>query len=49
MDEIEYLRAYPTNKKHILESMVSEPVISFTPGEFDKNVKELLKKSSKRE
>ena len=44
-DETEYLTSYPSNKKHLLENMASEPSISFTSGEFDKHVEELLKQS----
>lgn len=49
MDETGYLAANRANKKHILDSMVSEPSISFTPDEFEKHVKELLKNNDERE
>lgn len=44
-DETEYLTSYPSNKKHLLESMAQEPSISFTSDEFDKHVDDLLKQS----
>ena len=44
-DETEYLTAYPANKKHLLESMAQEPIISFTADEFEKHVDDLLKQS----
>jgi hypothetical protein len=49
MDETDYLAADPANKQHILDSMVSEPSISFTSDEFEKYVKELLNNSNERE
>lgn len=49
MDETDYLSANPANKKHLLENIAGEPTVSFTPKEFDKHVKELLKKQNKDE
>jgi hypothetical protein len=43
MDETAYLTSNPANEKHLLESMANEPRASFTPDEFEKHVKELLK------
>jgi len=34
--------ASEANKKHLLESMVGEPVVYFTHDEFNKRVSELL-------
>jgi hypothetical protein len=45
MDETSYLSANPTNKKHLLENMASEPTVSFNPEEFEKHVETLLKQS----
>lgn len=44
IDETEYLTASATNRKHLLESMASEPSISFTPEEFEKQFNKLLNK-----
>ena len=44
-DETTYLSMNPANKKHLLENMASEPTISFTAGEFEKHVEDLLKQS----
>jgi hypothetical protein len=44
-DETTYLTMYPANKKHLLENIASEPTISFTAGEFEKHVEDLLKQS----
>jgi hypothetical protein len=49
MDETDYLSANPANKKHLLENIASEPTVSFTAKEFDKHVKELLKKQNKND
>ena len=43
MDETTYLTSNPANKKHLMESMASEPSISFTPDEFREHVDTLLK------
>jgi len=45
MDETGYLSANPANKKHIVESMASEPTVSFSAEEFEKHVDILLKQS----
>lgn len=44
VDETEYLTASPTNRKNLLESMASEPSISFTPDEFERHFDKLLNK-----
>ena len=44
-DDTTYLNADPTNKKHLEESMASEPEITYTAEEFEKHVDQLLKKS----
>jgi len=46
MDETDYLTSNPANEKHLLRSMASEPYITFTPEEFNKHVKILLKQKS---
>ena len=48
LDESDYLKANPANKKHILESIVSEPAITFTPDEFEKHAKNLLKQKNSK-
>jgi len=45
IDETNYLNAYPANRIHLLENMASEPMVSFTPEEFDKHVELLLKQA----
>jgi hypothetical protein len=49
MDETSYLTSNPTNEKHLLESLASEPFVSFTPEEFEKHSKELLKQKKDKE
>ena len=44
-DETTYLTMNPANKKHLQENMAAEPTISFTAGEFEKHVEDLLKQS----
>lgn len=44
-DDTIYLNADPANKKHLEESMASEPEIVYTAEEFEKHVDKLLKKS----
>ena len=45
VDETDYLTSNPANKKHLLENIGAEPTITFTAGEFDKHVDDLLKRS----
>jgi antitoxin YefM len=45
VDETDYLTRNPANKKHLLENIDAEPTISFTAGEFDQHVEDLLKRS----
>lgn len=45
VDETDYLTSNPANTKHLLENIAAEPTISFTAGEFDKHVEDLLKRS----
>jgi hypothetical protein len=49
MDETTYLTSNPANEKHLVESMASEPFVSFTPNEFEKHSKELLKQKMDKE
>lgn len=42
-DETGYLTANPVNRKKLLESIASEPSVTFTPGEFENHVNDLLK------
>ena len=42
MDETGYLNANPANRRHLMENMVAEPTVSFTPAEFEKHVELLL-------
>jgi hypothetical protein len=44
MDDTEYLISCEANKQHLLESMASEPTISFTSEEFKKHTDYLLRK-----
>ena len=44
-DDTIYLNADPANKKHLEDSMASEPEIIYTAEEFEKHVDRLLKKS----
>ncbi|MBA4408523.1 MAG: hypothetical protein Q8S54_00610 [Bacteroidota bacterium] len=44
-DETTYLTMNPANKKHLLDNIASEPTITFSAGEFDKHVEDLLKQS----
>lgn len=43
-DETTYLTSSLANKKHLEESIASEPSISFTASEFEEHVKELTQK-----
>jgi len=45
MDDTAYLTADPANKEHLMESIASEPQVSFTAKEFEKKAEELLSKS----
>jgi hypothetical protein len=45
LDEIDYLNATPANRRHLLDSMAHEPIVRFTPEEFDKHVEDLLENS----
>lgn len=45
MDETSYLNANAANRKHLLENMANEQMVSFTPEEFDKHVESLLKQA----
>jgi hypothetical protein len=45
LDETDYLNANPANRQHLLENMAQEPIVSFTPEEFDQHVEKLLKDS----
>ncbi len=38
LDETDYLNANPANRQHLLENMAQEPIVSFTPEEFDQHV-----------
>ncbi|MCF8302435.1 MAG: hypothetical protein K9I94_04095 [Bacteroidales bacterium] len=44
-DETTYLTANEANKNHLLESMASEPEVTFSAEEFEKHVEELLEQS----
>ena len=44
-DDTLYLNADPANKRHLEESMASEPEITYTAGEFEKHIDQLLKNS----
>jgi hypothetical protein len=43
LDETGYLSANPANRKHLLESIASEPTVNFTPEEFNNHVESLQK------
>ncbi len=45
MDETSYLNANPANRKYLMESILQEPTVSFTPEEFNKHVETLLKQT----
>lgn len=44
-DDTIYLNADPANKKHLEDSMASEPEMTYTAEEFEKHVDRLLQKS----
>jgi hypothetical protein len=46
-DETSYLFDDPENKKHLLESLASEPTVTFSGKEFEVHAKQLLEKSDK--
>jgi hypothetical protein len=41
IDETSYLTMNPVNEKYLLESIVQEPIIRFTPEEFKEKISEL--------
>lgn len=43
-DDSAYLTSNLANRKHLEDSMVSEPVIKFTGPEFEEHVRELIEK-----
>jgi hypothetical protein len=45
VDETDYLTKNPANTEHLLKNIAAEPTISFTAGEFDQHVEDLLKRS----
>ncbi|WP_346857512.1 hypothetical protein [uncultured Draconibacterium sp.] len=45
MDETDYLMANSANRKHLLENMVQESTVRFTPEKFDKHFEKLVKDS----
>lgn len=45
VDETTYLTQNPANAKHLLENIAAQPTITFTAGEFDQHVEDLLKRS----
>ena len=45
-DDTTYLLADPENKKHLMDSIASEPQISFTADEFEKKVNDLTNSES---
>ncbi|MBS3742557.1 MAG: hypothetical protein KGY69_18365 [Bacteroidales bacterium] len=45
-DDTTYLLSDPANKKHLLDSIASEPKVSFTADEFEKKVEELTNPES---
>lgn len=40
-DETSYLIQNPENEKYLMESIGQEPIVRFTPTEFQKKIKEL--------
>jgi len=46
-DETSYLFNDQENKKHLLESLASEPAVIFSGEEFDAHIKQLLEQNDK--